>query len=42
MTFLGKLELNSSNPPEITAEAAKQRKARFLRAMAKEYIQGAD
>ena len=35
---IGQLELNSSNPPEILYEAAKLRKARFLRTLAKQYL----
>ncbi|KAI0221716.1 Integrator complex subunit 8 [Lamellibrachia satsuma] len=35
---MGQPELNSSNPPEILYEAAKLRKARFLRTLAKQYM----
>ena len=34
--LIGQLELNSSNPQEILNEAAKIRKSRFLRTLAKQ------
>lgn len=35
---IGQLELNSNNNEEIQREAANVRKARFLRALAKQYV----
>ena len=35
---IGLLELNSNNNEEIQREAANTRKARFLRALAKQYV----
>ena len=38
LAAIGRPELNANNPPEILFEAARIRKARFLRAMARQYV----
>lgn len=42
LRLIGQMELNSNNRSEVLSEAAKLRKGRFMRAMAKQYLTTAD